>query len=223
MPTCDGVKDCPNGLDERNCGEQPIHSVPPLSPPLCCWAEPIISRSPNGQLPLSAFRKLPRCAEMQGGCTGWTSVISRATPWGSGRDKRGPRYAASQLMASCHQAITLSLLPRQPSKKEQSRRGRAGPGGRRLLSRVGQAQGGQREDAVAASFEQDPPLQGFRAADSSWGCAHRHPTLAEGDQKGLLTVPKPGFSWNNNSASESWLLGPRVTITAPASHQSLYM
>lgn len=68
--------------------------------------------------------------EMQGGCTGWTSVLSRATPWGSGRDKRGPRYAASQLMASCHQAITLSLLPRQPSKKEQSRRGRAGPGGR---------------------------------------------------------------------------------------------
>lgn len=27
-------------------------------------------------------------------------------------------------------------------------------------------------------------------------------------------VPKPGFSWNNNSASESWLLAPRVTITA---------
>lgn len=57
--------------------------------------------------------------------------------------------------------MTLSLLPRQPSEKEQSRRGRAGPGGR-LLSRVGQAQGGQREDTVSASFEQDPPLQGFR-------------------------------------------------------------
>ena len=29
-------------------------------------------------------------------------------------------------------------------------------------SRVGQAQGGQREDTASASFEQDPPLQGFR-------------------------------------------------------------
>ena len=94
------------------------------------------------------------------------------------------------------------------------RRNRADEGGQGQEEGVGQAQGGQREDAVAASFEQDPPLQGFRATDSSWGCAHRHPTLAEGDQKGLLTVPKPGFSWNNNSASESWLLGPRVTITA---------
>lgn len=97
----------------------------------------------------------------QGGCTGWASVLSRATPWGSSRDKRGPNYAASQLMASRHQAITLSLLPRQPSEKEQSRRGRTGPGGR-LLRRVGQAQGGRREDPVSASFEQDPPLQGFR-------------------------------------------------------------
>ena len=138
VPTCDGVKDCPNGLDERNCGEQPTHSVPLLSPSLCCWAEPIISRSPNGQLPLSAFRKLPRCVEMHrmGKCP------LQGYPVGSGRDKWGPRYAASQLMASCHQAITLSLLPRQPSEKEQSRQGMAGPGGRRLLSRVGQAQGG---------------------------------------------------------------------------------
>lgn len=98
----------------------------------------------------------------QGGCTGWASVPSRAAPWGSRRDKWGPDYAASQLMASHHQAITLSLLPRQPSEKEQSRGGRTGPRERRLLSRVGQAQGGQREDPVSASFEQDPPLQGFR-------------------------------------------------------------
>lgn len=28
VPACDGIKDCPNGLDERNCGEPPS----PLSP-----------------------------------------------------------------------------------------------------------------------------------------------------------------------------------------------
>lgn len=66
VPACDGVKDCPNGLDERNCGEQPTHPIPPPSPPPCCWAEPIVWRSPNGQLPLSASRKLPRCVEMAG-------------------------------------------------------------------------------------------------------------------------------------------------------------
>ena len=131
---------------------------------------------------------------------------------GSGRDKRGPNYAASQLMASCHQAITLSLLPRQPSEKEQSRRGRTGPGGRRLLSRVGQAQGGRREDPVSASFEQDPPLQGFRLELLTLPGAVL--TASQPWQKGLLTVRKPGFSWTNNSASESWLLAPRVTITA---------
>lgn len=30
VPACDGIKDCPNGLDERNCGKQP-DAFPPLS------------------------------------------------------------------------------------------------------------------------------------------------------------------------------------------------
>lgn len=39
VPACDGIKDCPNGLDERNCGEQP---VPSLLPPCTELALPIL-------------------------------------------------------------------------------------------------------------------------------------------------------------------------------------
>lgn len=58
VPACDGVKDCPNGLDERNCGEQSACGTPPLPSPSLHWAElTFLSRDPHMQFRISASRK----------------------------------------------------------------------------------------------------------------------------------------------------------------------
>lgn len=126
VPACDGIKDCPNGLDERNCGEQP---VPSLLSPCTELALPILCF-------LLGSTQEPRvlALSLSGNVEKWPPQSQPTPPTPPPlRDCLGPTVTLSSVFTfhhkqMCQQSVLVSLLRNNQEEegraKQECRRGR---------------------------------------------------------------------------------------------------